>query len=100
MLARAGTPTNQQVEAASPESVAADEILLVQLATVLTDIKGMETQVWKLWREELIVMLPELSDVDSVDSPLSLEGNVAIVLVNVDVDLNCVQILCDILCPL
>lgn len=73
-LARASTPTNQQVEAASPESVAADDVLLVQLATVLTDVKALETEAWKLWREELVVILPELSELDTTDSPVSLEG--------------------------
>lgn len=73
-LNRAGTPTNQQVEAASPESVAADDALLVQLATVLTDIKAMESQVWKLWHEELSAMLPDMSGADSHDeSAVSLE---------------------------
>ncbi|GJE92723.1 COG complex component [Phanerochaete sordida] len=73
-LNRAATPTNQQVEAASPESVAADDALLVQLATVLTDIKAMESQVWKLWREELSAMLPDLSEANSAtDASVSLE---------------------------
>lgn len=74
-LNRAATPTNQQVEAASPESVAADDALLVQLATVLVDIKALETQVWRLWREELSSMLPDVSEGDSAaDGPVSLEG--------------------------
>lgn len=69
------TPANQQTEAAPPESVAADEALLTQLATVLTDVKAMESQVWKLWREELSVMLPELTDADGAgETPISLEG--------------------------
>lgn len=73
---RAATP-NQQVEAASPESVAADEALLVQLATAITDIKAMEAQVWKLWREELSGMLPDVQQMDS-DSNVSLEGTTSV----------------------
>ncbi|KAH8107892.1 COG complex component [Cristinia sonorae] len=54
---RSGTPS-LPTEAASAESVAADEHLIVQLATAITDLKAFETQMWKLWREELGVMLP------------------------------------------
>jgi hypothetical protein len=72
---RAGTPTNLQVEASSPESVAADEVLLVRFATAITDIKAMEKQVWKLWKEELCAMLPEVSETDSNTSDeVNLEG--------------------------
>lgn len=74
-LTRAGTPSNLQVEASSPESVAGDEVLLAQLATVITDIKAMESQVWKLWREELSAMLPEISQADGDDeNTISMEG--------------------------
>ncbi|KAI0373909.1 COG complex component [Pilatotrama ljubarskyi] len=56
---RASTPV--PTEAASAESIAADEALLLQFATAITDIKAMESQVMKLWREELSAMLPEAS---------------------------------------
>lgn len=54
---RAGTP-NLPTEAASAESVAADEQLLIQLATAMTDLKAFESQMWTLWTEELALMLP------------------------------------------
>ena len=38
----------------------------------------MESHMWKLWREELAVVLPELSDVDAGDSPVSLEGKLPV----------------------
>ncbi|KAI0744038.1 COG complex component [Daedaleopsis nitida] len=62
----AGSPTTRSAtpipaEAASAESIAADDLLLHQCATAITDIKAMETQVMKLWREELVAMLPESS---------------------------------------
>ncbi|KAI0645824.1 COG complex component [Trametes meyenii] len=55
--ARASTPV--PTEAASAESIAADEALLQQFATAVTDIKAMERQVKKLWMEELSAMLPD-----------------------------------------
>ncbi|KAH9892690.1 COG complex component [Cubamyces lactineus] len=55
--ARASTPV--PTEAASAESIAADEALLQQFATAITDIKAMEMQVMKLWREELSAVLPD-----------------------------------------
>ena len=59
-------------DAATPESIAADEALLVVCATALTDIKALETQMWKLWRDELRMMLPEMSM--SEDEEIDLEG--------------------------
>ncbi|KAI0775843.1 COG complex component [Trametes elegans] len=55
--ARASTPV--PTEAASADSIAADEALLQQFATAITDIKALETQVTKLWREEISAMLPD-----------------------------------------
>ena len=76
-VSRSATPTNQQVEASSPESVAADEALLVQLAVAITDIKALETHVWRLWREEVSIMLPDVADVNiDTDMHVSLEGMV------------------------
>ena len=69
---RSSTPTNVPADAATPESIAADEALLVVCATALTDIKVLETQMWKLWREELRMMLPEMSM--SEDEEVDLEG--------------------------
>lgn len=71
-ISRTGTPTIP-TEAAPPESVAADEALVAQLAIAITDIKAMEGQMWKLWREELSMMLPDTSAVSDGESE-SLEG--------------------------
>ncbi|OSD06996.1 COG complex component [Trametes coccinea BRFM310] len=54
--ARASTPV--PTEAASAESIAADEALLQQFATAITDIRAVETQVTKLWREQISALLP------------------------------------------
>ncbi|KAG2055478.1 COG complex component [Suillus hirtellus] len=43
------------------ESTAADEILLRQFATALVDIRAMTSQVLQLWREEISMMLPDMS---------------------------------------
>lgn len=58
-LSRAATPNLPQ-EAASPEAAAADEQSLYQFSTAIIDIRALESQVWKLWREELSIMLPEV----------------------------------------
>ncbi|KAL6300485.1 COG complex component [Sparassis latifolia] len=57
-LSRATTPI-PPTEAASAEATAAEDVQLQQFATAITDIHAMQTQVMKLWREELTVMLPE-----------------------------------------
>jgi len=71
-LSRAATP-NIPTEPASAESMAADDLLLLQLATVMTDIKALEKQTWKLWREELSTLLPQIEslepDVHDASSP-------------------------------
>ncbi|KAI9067294.1 COG complex component [Trametes sanguinea] len=54
--ARASTPV--PTEAASAESIAADEALLQQFATAITDIRAVENQVTKLWREQISALLP------------------------------------------
>ncbi|KAH9929602.1 COG complex component [Epithele typhae] len=56
---RSSTPI--PTEAASAESIAADDMLLQQFATAVTDIKAMEIGVLKLWMEELNTMLPDAS---------------------------------------
>lgn len=77
-LSRAATPTNLQVEASLPESVSADEAVLVQLATAITDIKALDAQMWKVWREELSEMLPDITDADTdAEDQLSLEGRLS-----------------------
>ena len=69
-LSRAATPNLPQ-EAASPEAAAADEQSLYQFSTAIIDIRALESQVWKLWREELSIMLPE---VDIGEGDPSSEG--------------------------
>ncbi|KAH9858848.1 COG complex component [Lenzites betulinus] len=59
---RASTPV--PAEAASAESIAADEALLQQFATAVTDLKAMEAQTTRLWREELSALLPDASPDD------------------------------------
>ncbi|CCL98683.1 uncharacterized protein FIBRA_00685 [Fibroporia radiculosa] len=58
-LSRAATPS-LPTEAASAEATAADELLLQQFSTAIIDIRALEAQMIKLWREELSMMLPEL----------------------------------------
>ncbi|THH26420.1 hypothetical protein EUX98_g7769 [Antrodiella citrinella] len=64
---RAGTPS-LPTEAASAESIAADEHILLQLATAMCDLKAFEAQMWTLWREVLGVMLPRDTEVDGEES--------------------------------
>ncbi|KAF9227314.1 COG complex component [Gyrodon lividus] len=56
---RSSTP--QAVSEPPPENSAADDLLLKQYAVVLVDIKAMTSQVSALWREEISVVLPELT---------------------------------------
>ncbi|KAI0688177.1 COG complex component [Cytidiella melzeri] len=78
---RSGTPSNLQVETSSPDSIAADEATLVQLAIAITDIIAMDVQVLKLWREELSLMLPDVSETDNDgDVQTSLEDTLRIAL--------------------
>ncbi|KAF9816755.1 hypothetical protein IEO21_03917 [Rhodonia placenta] len=71
-LPRAATP-NLPTEAASPESTAVDEISLQQFSTAIIDIKAMDAEVVKLWREELSVMMPESID-DGSDENIGPEA--------------------------
>ncbi|KAG2074600.1 COG complex component [Suillus decipiens] len=59
---RSSTPGVTQE--ATIESTAADEILLRQFATALVDIRAMKSQVLQLWREEIIMILPNTSTED------------------------------------
>ncbi|KZT10815.1 COG complex component [Laetiporus sulphureus 93-53] len=58
---RSGTPL-PSLEMASAESTAADEASLQRFSIAIIDIKAVESHVMKLWREEISMMLPELSD--------------------------------------
>ncbi|TFK54447.1 COG complex component [Heliocybe sulcata] len=61
---RASTPVPQGAETTSSEANAKDEELLRQLGTAITDIKTMQEQMMKIWREEISVMLPDMADVE------------------------------------
>ncbi|KAI0047760.1 COG complex component [Auriscalpium vulgare] len=65
-LTRSSTP-NPTSEPGLAENAVADDATLKQLAAALTDIRAMETQAWKLWREEVGIMLPSASDEDEPD---------------------------------
>ncbi|TFY54551.1 hypothetical protein EVJ58_g8796 [Rhodofomes roseus] len=67
-LSRAATP-NLPTEAASPEAAAADEQSLHQFSTAIIDIRAMKSQVLKIWRGELCIMLPEVDSGESDPSP-------------------------------
>ncbi|KAF9650191.1 COG complex component [Thelephora ganbajun] len=60
-LSRSSTP-GPQAEAASAESIEADNQLLKQFSAVIIDIATLETQVLTLWNEELCMMLPESAE--------------------------------------
>ncbi|KZT71811.1 COG complex component [Daedalea quercina L-15889] len=67
-LSRAATP-NLPTEAASPEAAAADEQSLYQFSTAIIDIRAMESQMWKIWHEELNITLPEVDAGEGDPSP-------------------------------
>ncbi|KAI0267134.1 oligomeric golgi complex component, COG2-domain-containing protein [Gloeopeniophorella convolvens] len=55
-VSRASTPAPQLDN--SSETAAADDALLRQCASVIADVKALESQTWNLWREEIGLMLP------------------------------------------
>lgn len=57
---RASTPI-LATEPPSAESTAADDAVLRQYAAAIVDIKAMRTNVATIWREEISMMLPEMS---------------------------------------
>ncbi|KAH7888658.1 oligomeric golgi complex component, COG2-domain-containing protein [Phlebopus sp. FC_14] len=65
--AQSRSSTPQAVsETTSAENNAADDLLLKQYGIALIDIKAMVSQVSALWREEISVVLPEVSVKDEV----------------------------------
>ena len=54
--------TRPQTEAASAESIEADDQLLKQFSAAIIDITTLEAQVMSLWNEELCMMLPESTE--------------------------------------
>lgn len=55
-VTRAGTPVTSETPLA--ESIAADDALLRQYAAAFVDIKLMDTNTWRLWRQIISLMLP------------------------------------------
>ncbi|KAH7914152.1 oligomeric golgi complex component, COG2-domain-containing protein [Hygrophoropsis aurantiaca] len=72
-LSRTATPVPPS-DASSTESAVADEPLLKQLSAALVDIKALTSHTWTLWREEISMMLPEISgaeeDTNSLEETL------------------------------
>ncbi|KAG6820743.1 hypothetical protein H0H93_012389 [Arthromyces matolae] len=58
---RASTPV-QAHDTLSTENTAADDSTLRQNVAMMVDIKALRTHVLTLWREEISMMLPEISD--------------------------------------
>jgi hypothetical protein len=59
-VAAASTPRSATpVDAPSAESVAADDSILRQYATIIVDVRSMHMNVMTMWEEEISVMLPE-----------------------------------------
>ena len=40
-----------------------------QFSTAIIDVRAMESQVWKIWREELNIMVPEVDAGEGDPSP-------------------------------
>jgi hypothetical protein len=59
---RAGTPAASETPLG--ESIAADDALLRQYAAVIIDIKSIETNTMRLWRQVISMMLPDTADDD------------------------------------
>lgn len=75
-LSRSSTP-GPQTEAASAESVEADNQLLKQFSAAIVDITALEAQVLGLWNEELCIMLPESAEESEwSDVPANADGEV------------------------
>ena len=73
-LSRSSTPA-LQTEAASAESIEADNQLLKQFSAAVIDIATLEAQVSTFWNEELCMMLPESTEEsDGSDVPVNVEG--------------------------
>ncbi|EPQ57242.1 hypothetical protein GLOTRDRAFT_137615 [Gloeophyllum trabeum ATCC 11539] len=66
-ITRTSTPIPPGGESATAEATALDDILLRQLGAAITDIRAMQQQVLKIWREEISVMLPDMPENDGQD---------------------------------
>ena len=73
-LSRSSTP-GPQTEAASAESVEADNQSLKQFSAAIIDITALEVELSTLWNEELCIMLPEPAEESGrSDVPANAEG--------------------------
>lgn len=59
---RAGTPVVSETPLA--ESIAADDALLRQYSAIIVDIKSIEVNTIRLWRQVISLMLPNIADGD------------------------------------
>lgn len=73
-LSRSSTP-GPQTEAASAESIEADNLLLKQFSAAIIDIATLEARILTFWNEELCMMLPEsVEGPEGSDVPAHAEG--------------------------
>ncbi|KAF8210325.1 COG complex component [Mycena galopus ATCC 62051] len=77
-VAAASTPRSATpVDAPSAESVAADDSILRQYATIILDVRSMHMNVLTLWEEEITVMLPEAAAEERVNTEDALQQSLA-----------------------
>lgn len=72
-VSRAATPTPSQ-EPASAEANAADEVALQQFVAAIVDVRALDANVRRLWKDEISVILPSSSIQDIAGEGVSLEG--------------------------
>ncbi|KAJ7132766.1 COG complex component [Mycena crocata] len=70
---RSSTP----VETPSAESVAADDSILRQYATIILDVRAMHMNVLALWQEEISMMLPDAAGEERADTEDALRQSLA-----------------------
>ncbi|KAJ7045566.1 COG complex component [Mycena alexandri] len=70
---RSSTP----VETPSTESVAADDSILRQYATIILDVRSMHMNVLTLWQEEISLMLPEAAAEERANTEDTLRQSLA-----------------------
>ncbi|KAF7299420.1 Conserved oligomeric Golgi complex subunit 2-like [Mycena indigotica] len=72
-LARTGTPVDGQ----SFETMAADDAILKQYATIIVDARAMNINVHTLWRQEISLMLPETTAEERVANEETLRSSLS-----------------------
>ncbi|KAJ7346675.1 COG complex component [Mycena albidolilacea] len=77
-VAAASTPRSATpVDAPSAESVAADDSILRQYATIIVDVRSMHMNVLTMWEEEISVMLPEAAAEERANTEDTLRQSLA-----------------------